>query len=180
MGFSDSSVGKQSTCNAGDASSIPGSRRSAAEGIGYPLQYSWASLMAQLFKNLPAVRAGNLCRVELGSIPGLGRSPGEEKGYPLHLGPQTLLVDTPPSLCSHCSFCLDCPQLLSSWETPGHPSKPSLEDTSAVKTSCPPRSRINHFVILCSITSDYLIKTISPTRPNIPQGQEPGYLLQGI
>ena len=55
MGFSDSSVGKQSTCNAGDASSIPGSRRSAAEGIGYPLQYSWASLVALLVKNLPAM-----------------------------------------------------------------------------------------------------------------------------
>ena len=40
---------------AGEPSSIPGSGRSAAEGIGYPLQYSWASLMAQLVKNLPAV-----------------------------------------------------------------------------------------------------------------------------
>ena len=39
----------------GDPGSIPGSGRSAEEGIGYPLQYSWASLMAQLVKNLPAV-----------------------------------------------------------------------------------------------------------------------------
>ena len=39
------SVGKESTCNAGDPSSIPGSGRSAGEGIGYPLQYSWASLL---------------------------------------------------------------------------------------------------------------------------------------
>ena len=54
-GFPDSSVGKESTCNAGDPSSIPGLGRSAGEGIGYPLQYSWASLMAQLVKNLPAV-----------------------------------------------------------------------------------------------------------------------------
>ena len=45
-----------STCNAGDPCSIPGSGRSAAEGIGYPLQYSWASLLAQLIKNLPAMR----------------------------------------------------------------------------------------------------------------------------
>ena len=45
-----------STCNAGDPSLIPGSGRSTGEGIGYPLQYSWASLVAQLVKNLPAVR----------------------------------------------------------------------------------------------------------------------------
>ena len=53
-GFPDSSVGKESTCNAGDPSSIPGSGRSAGEGIGYPLQHSWASLEAQLLKNPPA------------------------------------------------------------------------------------------------------------------------------
>ena len=52
----DSSVGKKSTCNAGDPSSIPGSGRSSGEGIGYPLQYSWASLVAQLVKNPPAVQ----------------------------------------------------------------------------------------------------------------------------
>ena len=51
----DSSVGKESACNAGDPSSIPGSGRSAGEGIGYPLQYCWASLVAQLVKNLPAM-----------------------------------------------------------------------------------------------------------------------------
>ena len=44
----DSSVGKESACNAGDPSLIPGSGRSAGEGIGCPLQYSWASLVAQL------------------------------------------------------------------------------------------------------------------------------------
>ena len=49
----DSSVGKESACNAGDPGSIPGLGRSAGEGIGYPLQYSWASLVAQLVKNLP-------------------------------------------------------------------------------------------------------------------------------
>ena len=55
MGFPDSSVGKESACNAGDPSSIPGSGRSSGEGTGYPLQYSWASLVAQLVKNLPAM-----------------------------------------------------------------------------------------------------------------------------
>ena len=55
-GFPHSSVGKESGCSAGDPSSIPESERSAGEGIGYPLQYSWASLVAQLVKNPPAVR----------------------------------------------------------------------------------------------------------------------------
>jgi len=54
-GFPDSSVGKESACNAGDPSSIPGSGRSPGEGIGYLLQCSWASLVAQLVKNLPAM-----------------------------------------------------------------------------------------------------------------------------
>jgi len=53
--FPHSSVGKESACNAGDPDSIPGSGRSAGEGIGHPLQYSWAPLVAQLIKNLPAV-----------------------------------------------------------------------------------------------------------------------------
>ena len=48
-----SSAGKESSCNAGDPSLIPGLERSAGEGIGYPIQYSWASLMAQLVKNPP-------------------------------------------------------------------------------------------------------------------------------
>ena len=51
----DSSVGKETACNAGDPSSIPGSGRSAGEGIGYPLQHSRASLAAQLVKNPPAM-----------------------------------------------------------------------------------------------------------------------------
>ena len=63
------SAGKESACNAGYPGSIPGSGRSAGEGIGYPLQYSWASLVAHVG--------------DLGSIPGLGRFPGEGKGYPL-------------------------------------------------------------------------------------------------
>ena len=53
--FPDSSVGKESTKNAGDPGS-PGLGRSAGEGIGYPLQDSWASLVAQLVKKLPAMQ----------------------------------------------------------------------------------------------------------------------------
>ena len=55
MGFPHRSVGKESTCNAGDPGSIPGSGGSAAERIGYPLQYFGASLMAQLLKDPPAM-----------------------------------------------------------------------------------------------------------------------------
>ena len=55
MGFPVTSVGKESTCKAGDPGLIPVLGRSAEEGIGYPLQYSWASLVAQLVKNPPAV-----------------------------------------------------------------------------------------------------------------------------
>ena len=55
IGFADSSLGKESTCNVGDSGVVPGSGRSAGEGIAYPLQYSLASLVVQLVKNLPAV-----------------------------------------------------------------------------------------------------------------------------
>ena len=71
-----SSVGKESTCNAGDLSSIPGSGRSSGEGIGYPLQYSWASLVAQLVKNPPAMW-------ETWVRTWVVKIPGEGKGYPL-------------------------------------------------------------------------------------------------
>ena len=55
MGFPGSSAGQESTCNAGDPSSIPGSGSSPEEEIGYPLQYSWTSLVAQMVKNLSAM-----------------------------------------------------------------------------------------------------------------------------
>ena len=55
MGFPHSSVGKESACNAGGPSLIPGLGRSPGEGIGYPLQYSWASLVAQPLKNPPVM-----------------------------------------------------------------------------------------------------------------------------
>ena len=54
--FPGSSAGVESTCNAGDPGFIPGSGRFAGEGIGYPFQYSWASLVAQLVKNPPAMQ----------------------------------------------------------------------------------------------------------------------------
>ena len=74
-GFPDSSVGKESTCNAADPSSILGSGRSPGEGIGYPLQHSWVSLVAQLVKNLPVIQET--------WEPWVGKILGEGKGYPL-------------------------------------------------------------------------------------------------
>ena len=71
-GFPDSSVGKESICNAGDPGSIPGSGRSAGEGTGDPLQYSWASLVAQVVKN-PLAMQETLVRF-------LGREDPLEKG----------------------------------------------------------------------------------------------------
>ena len=68
-----SSAGKESACNAGNPNLIPQSGSSPREGIGYPLQYYWSSLVAHTVKNLP----------DLGSSPGLGRSPGEGNGNPL-------------------------------------------------------------------------------------------------
>ena len=54
-GFPHSLVGKEFTCSAGDPGSIPWLGSSPGEGIGYPLQYSWASFVAQLVKTLPAI-----------------------------------------------------------------------------------------------------------------------------
>ena len=58
LGLPYSSVGKESACNAGDPGLTPGLGRSAGEELGYPLQYSWASLMAQTVKNLPVQETG--------------------------------------------------------------------------------------------------------------------------
>ena len=88
QGFPDSSVGKESACNARDSGSIPGSGRSAGEGIGYP------------FLGFPYGSAGK--ESDLGSIPELGRSPGEERnGYPLQYSWASLvaqLVKNPPAV----------------------------------------------------------------------------------
>ena len=113
LDFPCGSAGKESTCNAGDPGSIPGSGRSPGEGRDCPLQYSWASLVAQLVKNPPAMQETPVqflgqedpqekrqathssipglpwypdvkeSTCSLGSIPGLERSPEEGKGYPL-------------------------------------------------------------------------------------------------
>ena len=75
LGFPESSDGKDSACNSGDLSSIPGLGGSPGGGHGNPLQYG-----------LPWGSAGkeSACSArDLGSIPGLGRSSGEGKGYPL-------------------------------------------------------------------------------------------------
>ena len=75
--FPGGSEVKASARNVEDLGSIPGSGRSPGEGNGNPLQYSWASLVAQLVKE-------STCNVgDLGSIPGLGKSPGEGNGNPL-------------------------------------------------------------------------------------------------
>ena len=68
LGIHGSSAGKESDCNAGYPGLIPGSGRFAGKGIGYLLQYSWASLVAQLVKNLPAVR-GTWVQSWVGKIP---------------------------------------------------------------------------------------------------------------
>ena len=56
IGFPDSSVGKEFACTAGDPDLIPGLGGPLGEGIGYPLQYFWAFLVAQVVKNLPAMQ----------------------------------------------------------------------------------------------------------------------------
>ena len=71
MGFQGNSAGKEPAYNAGNPSLIPGSGSSPGERIGYPIRYSWASLVALMVKNLLAE-----------SIPGLGRSPGGGDGNP--------------------------------------------------------------------------------------------------
>ena len=72
VSFPGGSAGKESICNAGDPGLIAGSGRCPREGKGYPLQYSWASLVAQLVKNLPAMQE-TLVRL-------LGREDPLEKG----------------------------------------------------------------------------------------------------
>ena len=75
-GFPGSSAGKESTCNAGDPGLIPGLGRSPGEVIGYTLQYSWASLVAQTVKNLSAVQET--------WVRSLGREDSLEKGKATH------------------------------------------------------------------------------------------------
>ena len=91
-GFPDSSVGKESACNAEDPSSIPGSRRSSGEGID----------STPVFLGFPCSSAGkeSACNVgDLGLIPGLERSPGEGKGYPLQCSGLENSMDYSPWGC---------------------------------------------------------------------------------
>ena len=74
VGFPGSSAGKESACNARDPGLIPELGRAPGEGIGYPLQYSGASLVAQLVKNLPG-----MWETQVRSL--RWESPGEWKGY---------------------------------------------------------------------------------------------------
>ena len=83
-GFLDSSVGKESTCNTEDPVSIPGLGRSPREGIGYPLHYSWASLVAQLVKSLLQCRRP-------GFNPWVGKIPWRREKWP---NPVFLLENT--------------------------------------------------------------------------------------
>ena len=84
LGFPDSSLGKEFACNAGDSGSIPGSGRATGEGIGYPLQYSWGSLVTQLVKKKKKKKKKKptLNAWDLDSIPGLGNL--LEKGKATH------------------------------------------------------------------------------------------------
>ena len=76
-GFPGSSAGKEFACNVGNPGLISGSGRSPGEELGYPLQCSWASLVAQMVKNPPAMQE---TRVQ---FPGLGRCPEGGHGNPL-------------------------------------------------------------------------------------------------
>ena len=99
LGFPGSSAGKESACNAGDPGSIPETGRSPGEGIGYLLQYPWASLVAQMVKNLPAMQ-----ETWVQSL-GWEASPGGGHSDPLHYSclenphEQRSLVDYSPWGC---------------------------------------------------------------------------------
>ena len=74
--FPGTSADKDTACNAWEPGSIPGPGRSSGEGIGYPLQYSWAPLVSQLVKNLPAMKET--------WVQSLGREDYLEKGKATH------------------------------------------------------------------------------------------------
>ena len=95
MGFPDNSVGKEPACNAGDPGSILGSGRSTGKGLGYPFQYSWVSLVAQLVKNPPTV--WETC------VRSLGWEDPLEKGKATH---STILVMPSNYLILGCPFLL--------------------------------------------------------------------------
>ena len=100
-GFPSSSAGKESACNTGDPVLISGLGRSPGEGIGYPLQYSWACPDGSLGKE-SAFSAG-----DLGSISGLGRSPGGGHGNLL----QYSWLENPHGFSMGCSSPCGCKEL---------------------------------------------------------------------
>ena len=135
MCFTGSSAGEESTCSTGDPGLIPGLGNSPGEGIGYPLQYSWVSLVAQKVKNLPAVWENWLRSLEGGmasysSIFFPGETPWTEEPHGLksigshrvrhdwatrhstaqciYCNPMSQFIPPPSSpLCPHiCSLCL--------------------------------------------------------------------------
>ena len=82
LGFPGTSAGKEPACNAGDPGSIPGLGRSATEGKGYPFQYSQASLLAHMVKNLPVMRETWVGKIpwRRERLPTPVRLPGESHG----------------------------------------------------------------------------------------------------
>ena len=92
LGFLGSSADKESSCNVGDPGLIPGSGRSPGEGLGF--QYSWASLLAQSIKNLPAMQE------DLGLIPGLGRWKRAWQPTPVFLPGESPWTEEPGGLQS--------------------------------------------------------------------------------
>ena len=106
VGFPGSSADKESACNTGDSSSIPGLGTSAGEGIAYPLQYSCASLVVQLVKNPPAMWETRVLS--------LGWEDPLEKGTAIHSSILTLYSpwgckesDTTEQLSLSLSHCID-------------------------------------------------------------------------
>ena len=77
LGFPCSSDGEESSCSAGDPGSISGSESSPGEGIGYPLQYSWTSLVAQMVKNMPVMQ-----ETWVKSLGWVGKIPWRRAWYP--------------------------------------------------------------------------------------------------
>ena len=95
LGFPCGSAGKEFACNVGDLGSIPGLGRSPGEKVGYSLQYSWASLVAQMVKEFAYNAA------DPSSIPGWGRYPGDGIAYLLQYSWASLVAQTvknPPSI----------------------------------------------------------------------------------
>ena len=93
LGLLGGSAGKESACNAGDPRLIPGLGISPGEGNGYPLQYSWASLVAQIKESTCSVG-------DLGLIPGLGRCPGGWQPTPVFLSGESSWTEEPDRLWS--------------------------------------------------------------------------------